>query len=223
MNNYLIIAVIVITIIIFASSSSRTSSPSITHLGDFTLGPATSVVFPLPITGRSNFGPDSTLTLSCTVISDDFFSKSNGTIAEGHCGIMLRADLAAIATTLYRGHGVIMGSLWTGSPPPNGMHAMTSCAAIETWAKGAAYEPSQWVKPQSISPILSDGVPYLLEIVSRFQGNTRLISFRLGDFQSPVIEDDNQNINPASQAIALFAYNPGGGVMHFNGVTAVWS
>jgi hypothetical protein len=216
----LAIVVVLIVVVVFISSN-RGDTKRAKSLGDFTLGPATSVVIRLPDTGRT--GVDSVLTFRCTITSDNFFGQNDGDPAEGHFGFMLRADLAAIDTGAYRGHGVILGSLWTGSAPPNGMRSMTSCAAIETWAKGAADEPAQWVKPQSVSTPLRDGVSYPLEIVSAPSGGKWLISYRIGDFQSPPIEDDNTHIDPASQAIALFAVNSGGGVVHVSGATAQWS
>jgi hypothetical protein len=226
MNNYLVIAAIIaVAVIFFASGRSQASAPApaVTSLGDFTLGPATSVVIRIPITGRRP--GDSKLKLSGTIFSDDFFAKSNGSIFEGHCGIMLRADLDALdkPDTPYRGHGLIFGSLWTGSTPPNGMASMVSCAAIETWAKGAPDEPAQWVKPQSVSAPLADGVGIPFEITSAPSAGGWDIAASISGVQGAVIADDNKHINAASEALALFAYNPGGGVMHFNGVTAVWS
>jgi hypothetical protein len=224
MNNYLVIAAIIaVAVIFFASGRSQASAPApaVTRLGDFTLGPDASVVIRIPITGRRP--GDSKLKLSGTIFSDDFFSKSNGTIAEGHCGIMLRADLAAIDTGMYRGHGLIFGSLWTGSTPPNDMKSMTSCAAIETWAKGAADEPLQWVKPQSVSAPLADGVGIPFEITSAPSAGGWDIAASISGAQGAVIADDNKHINAASEALALFAYNPGGGTLHITDLTAVWS
>jgi hypothetical protein len=222
MNDYIVIAaIIVFAVIFFASGRSEASAPAVTRLGDFTLGRDASVVIRIPVTGRRP--GDSKLKLSGTIFSDDFFAKSNGSIAEGHCGIMLRADLETIDTGMYRGHGLIFGSLWTGSAPPNGMVSMVSCAAIETWAKGAPDEPLQWVKPQSISAPLADGVAIPFEVVSVPGAGGWDIAASISGVQGATIVDDNKHINAASEAIALFAYNPGGGTLRITDLIAKWS
>jgi hypothetical protein len=49
------------------------------------------------------------------------------------------------------------------------------------------------------------------------------IAASISGVQGATIVDDNKHINAASEAIALFAYNPGGGTLRITDLIAKWS
>jgi hypothetical protein len=117
-----------------------------------------------------------------TVVDFDFVSE--GYFAQkpnGHFGVMLRACIPCIDTTVYRGHGAIFGRVWgDGNYGMPLQPAYGPFAVLETWGAGVVPQTFGYLMPGSVSPRLQDHVRYKASVQSTHTiSGLRFMRYRL--------------------------------------------
>ena len=161
--------------------------------------------------------------LECDVTFNGFLDANTGDGKEGHFVVQTRSTLANIPAGNFRGIGWIAGSLWQhGESAPFGIGDFTKRACIEDWQNGM--KPSEdwpFLKPESVTPALEDGRTYHVVFQSFPTPGGWLTQLQMGDFNSGPVHSDNQNIDPAEQAVAFAAL--GKGRVSLTNIVSVWS
>lgn len=155
-------------------------------------------------------------------------------VPNGHAGVMLRADLPAIETGKYRGHGLIFGRFGTDSWATRNLPNLIPVAVLQTWANGGVPETFEPLFSQSVSPALHDGIDYSIEITTaeRPGYNTLGYLIRLPDGSllidtGPII-DVNPVIGTDLRSIVIFNATDAGAAkcpyaIRIDAPTATWS
>ena len=152
----------------------------------------------------------------------DFMAADHG---EGHLAIMTRATLPALLTTLYRGIGVIAAaSLYGGkdAAPFPFPQPLVNSFCTESWQNGALPRPDwPFLKQESVVPGLEDGATYHVVFTCEPVPGGWMTRLQADDRPSVPVFDDNQNIDPAEQAIAMASM--GRGTVRLSNIVSVWT
>lgn len=136
----------------------------------------------------------------------------------GHGGLQLRSYLEGIPNEMFRGIGMIFGTAY-----PFGIDPLIDQAAIEVWQKGAEPEGFIYVKPETVSPPLEDGVVHEGTIYLTYQNAMWSCYYTLGNYASPVVSfaAADSNIRPEDTTLSAFCF--GEGMIEMFDITSEWS
>lgn len=161
--------------------------------------------------------------LECDVTFEWFMDANTGDGREGHIAVQTRTTPAGLRTGDFRAVGWIAGSLWQGAErPPFDLGDFTRCAGIESWQNGANPPGWPWVKPESVLPGLRDACTYHVVFESApLPGGGWSLRLRVGEKDTDIVLDDNPNVDPLEQAVAIAAL--GAGSVRFDNIISTWS
>ena len=156
---------------------------------------------------------DQELIISCQLISHGYFAAYPGSL-ESHMGFMLRSVISDIPAGKYKGVGPIFGKVWCGTGVPPYVTGTYPCFQIEEWGNTIVPPTFEYLRTNSNSPTVHDGVRYRLwmsckrfagEVYSRYvvgmlnSGSQYTPFFDTGDVQS-----NNWAMDRNNEALSLF-------------------